>query len=143
MKLRDPTGWMWGEALELLERADRMHRQFFQPAPHEGGAPCWEPPIDLFDTGQQMVVVVALPGVAAEQLVVALDGRLLLVKGQRSLPPLARDALIHCLEIPYGRFERRIELPSGALALSLHECRNGCLFVVLDKTGLTQTGATP
>ncbi|MEO7497876.1 MAG: Hsp20/alpha crystallin family protein [Massilia sp.] len=133
MKFRDPTGWMWGEALELLERADRMHRQFFQPAAQEGNMPCWEPPIDLFDTGAQMVVVVALPGVETEQLVIALDGPLLIVKGQRRLPALAQDALIHCLEIPYGRFERRIALPSSALALSLQECRNGCLFVVLDK----------
>lgn len=30
MLIRDPVRSMWTEALDMLERADRLHRQFFQ-----------------------------------------------------------------------------------------------------------------
>ena len=30
MKSRDLRSLMWGEALSLLEQADRLHRQFFR-----------------------------------------------------------------------------------------------------------------
>jgi HSP20 family molecular chaperone IbpA len=35
------------------------------------------------------------------------------------------------LEIPYGRFERRIPLPPGQLEISAHEFTNGCLVLRL------------
>jgi HSP20 family protein len=133
MKVRDPTVWMWGEALELLERADRMHRQFFQLGEQRHACPTWEPPIDLFETEQQLVIVVALPGVGPDQLVISLDGAALVVRGQCSLPDLGHSAFIHRIELPYGRFERRIELPSSGLKLGQRELRDGCLFMFLDK----------
>jgi HSP20 family protein len=30
MATRDPTAWMWAEACQMLEQAERMHRQFFR-----------------------------------------------------------------------------------------------------------------
>lgn len=135
MKLRDPTGWMWGEALELLERADRMQRQFFQLGAHLRGTPVWEPPIDVFDTEQQLVIVAALPGVSAASLSIVLDGPALIVRGQRALPDPGHHARIRRIEIPYGLFERRIELPAGELRLGERTLCDGCLTLVLHKTG--------
>ena len=31
MPSRDPRIWMWAEALDMMDKAERMHRQFFQP----------------------------------------------------------------------------------------------------------------
>jgi HSP20 family protein len=133
MKVRDPTTWMWGEALELMERADRLHRQFFQLGAQRSAHPSWEPPVDIFETEQQFVIVVALPGVSADQLLISLDGQALVVRGQRALPDLGHSALIHRIELPYGRFERRIELPAQQLKLGQRTLRDGCLMMVLDK----------
>ncbi len=47
---------MWSEALALLERTDRLHRDAFRPT--AGG---WEPPIDVLETETELLVVVALP----------------------------------------------------------------------------------
>lgn len=135
MKVRDPTGWMWGEALELLERADRMQRQFFQLGAHHRECPVWEPPVDIFETEQQFVVLVALPGVSSEHLLIALDDQSLTVRGQRGMPDLGHSALIHRIELPYGRFERRIELPTRQLKVGQRLLRDGCLVVYLDKPG--------
>jgi len=132
MKVRDPTGWMWGEALELLERADRMQRQFFQLGAHRE-CPVWEPPVDVFETERQVVVLVALPGVSSEQLLIALEGPVLTVRGQRGMPDLGHSALIHRIELPYGRFERRIDLPAARLTLGQRQLSDGCLVMFLDK----------
>ena len=45
----------------------------------------------------------------------SIDAEMLWIAGQRRLPAAARAAIIHRLEIPYGRFERQIRLPSARL----------------------------
>ncbi|GAB3428327.1 Hsp20/alpha crystallin family protein [Massilia solisilvae] len=133
MQVRDPTVWMWGEALEMIERADRLHRRFFQLGAAGQSRPTWEPPVDVFETARQFIIVVALPGVAAEQLQIDIDGHAILVRGQRRQPPAAAAGLIHRLELPYGHFERRIELPGRMLRLGARVLADGCLTLTLDK----------
>jgi HSP20 family protein len=46
--------------------------------------------------------------------------------------PLRRNATaLHRLEIPYGRFERRIALPGGRYELLERSYTNGCLVLRL------------
>ena len=61
---RDPRNLMWAEACALLDRAEQLHRQFFEPARAGTRLARWEPPIDVFETEQQLRIIVALPGVA-------------------------------------------------------------------------------
>lgn len=133
MRLRDPTIWMWGEALELLEHADRLHRQFFQLGHHRNPGPTWEPPVDLFETERELVVLVALPGVAAEQLEIIIDGAAVIIRGQRAMPVHCKSAAIRRLEIPYGQFERHIELPSEKFQPGQRSLQDGCLTLTLRK----------
>jgi len=134
MLVRDPTLWMWGEALELLQRADRLQRQFCQLAPTRHAAPSWEPPVDVFETERQFVIVVALPGVSADQVQIEVDPATITVRGQRRQPGVAALGRIHQMELPYGFFERSIELPAG-LQLAQHSLADGCLTLTLDKIG--------
>ncbi len=124
---------MWAEARNFLERAERLQRQFFEPAPGAHGAR-WEPPIDVFETEHELSVIVALPGVAPDAMQVHIDGHMLVITGARTLPPFARRARIHRLEIPYGRFERRIALSSGRLRLDRREVVDGCLALTFTKS---------
>lgn len=125
--------WMWAEACELLDRADRMQRQFFSPGPMKASRCTWEPPADIFETGQMLWIVVALPGVAPEQVELLIDGRDLVVAGLRQLPRELRGAALHRLEIPAGRFERRIQLPAGRYELAERRFNDGCLTLGLHK----------
>ncbi len=133
--MRSPTVCMWTEALEQLDQADRMQRQCFQLGARGDAGPTWEPPVDVFETEEQFIVVAALPGVEAAQLFVGLDGAVVSVHGRRPMPALCPSTHIHRVEIPYGRFERRIELPTGRLRLAQRQLRDGCLLLVLDKAG--------
>ena len=107
MTYRKPASTMWAEAVTMLEQADRLHRQFFRLAQGPARGPTWEPPADIFETDSQLTVLVALPGVAPDQVKVVIENGYLGVVGERPMPAPAM-AHIRRIEIPYGRFERRI-----------------------------------
>jgi HSP20 family molecular chaperone IbpA len=123
---------MWAEACEFLDRAERLQRQFFQPG-RSPAQPNWEPPVDVVETARDLMITAALPGVAPDQVEVALDGGVLVVAGARRLPAETRDAVIHRLEIPHGRFERRIALPPGRYEVGPWTLAHGCLRISLRK----------
>ena len=132
--MNDPRAHMWAQACAMLDEAERLHRQFFRLGPAVTGRPVWEPPADLFETDDEVIVTVALPGVGPDQVEAYLDGRSLIVVGVRSAP--VRNArAVHRLEIPYGRFERRVPLPPWPLELSDRTLKNGCLEVRFSKLG--------
>jgi HSP20 family molecular chaperone IbpA len=133
MRHNDPRTTMWAEACEMLDQVERLQRQFFRPS---GAAlrPAWEPPVDVFETEDALLIVVALPGVAAEDLRVVAENRVLTVIGERRLPPESAGA-IHRLEIPHGRFERRLALPPGRYELTESNLSDGCLALQLRKLG--------
>jgi hypothetical protein len=45
----------------------------------------------------------------------------------------AEPAVIRRLELPYGRFERRVALPGGRYELEGRQLVNGCLQLALRK----------
>ena len=90
----------------MLERADRLHRHFFTHA-----EAAWEPPIDVLETPEGLVVQVALPGVAADSITVSLVGAGMTLSALRPFPCRDATSHVHRIEIPYGRFERQVALP--------------------------------
>jgi len=121
--------WMWSEACDQLARAERLHRQFFQPR-HSGA---WEPPVDIIETEREVLIFVALPGVSLDKAEAVIDGADLVIAGTRVLPRELRTATIHRLELPQGRFERRVRLPSGRYRDVRRSAADGCLVVTLRK----------
>ena len=99
---------MWSEALAMIDRAERLHRQFFRHAQTS-----WEPPIDILESHDAVRVQIALPGVAADSIAIGVDPGGITVSAVRPFPCRGDTLNIHRLEIPYGRFERHIGLPLG------------------------------
>lgn len=132
MPIRDLETWMWAEACEMLNQADRLHRQLFRPAAMNAGRATWEPPIDVYETPNAFKIMIALPGVEPEQLSIALKGGSLKIEGQRRFPANA-ETQIRRLEIPYGRFERCIDLPERQYEIDTREFVHGCLLISLRK----------
>ena len=130
MDPNSPRYWMWSEAFEMLERAERMHRQFFPPA---RSSSAWEPPVDVLETERAVLILVALPGVELAGVEAVIDGNELVIRGVRSYPPEMRTAIIHRLELPQGRFERRVPLPAGRYAAVDRAAVSGCLQITLRK----------
>ncbi len=133
MPPEDRDRWMWAEACQMLERAERLHRQFFQIRPSPEKRPLWEPPVDVIETTEEVGILVALPGVEPSEIRVSVDGDTLVVSGVRSMPPVYRMAAIHRLEVPHGRFERRLQLTWDRLELRGRDVLNGCLLLTFRK----------
>ena len=133
MPTRDPSTWMWAEATRMLEQAERMHRQFFRLGAPRGARTVWEPPVNVFEDEDSYIVMVALPGCAPECVEVLLDSSSIVVRANSDVPFGARAQEIRRLEIPYGYFERRIQLPAARFEVVQRELVNGCLILNLRK----------
>lgn len=133
MRTRDNRSWMWGQALDLLQQVDRLHREAFEPAPTATGTPCWRPPVDVIETDGEVWILVALPGVSPQRVRAFVQGGTLVIEGERPLPAKAFPGAIRRLEIPYGRFERQIAIPAGHFELREQRFEHGCLLVGLTR----------
>ncbi len=132
----DPRDWMWSEALQMLARAEGLHREVFRPRVTPRRDVSWEPPADMLETEDAVLILLALPGVDPAHVQVAIEGGVLIVAGERELPEELHRAIIHRLELPRGRFERRLELPAGRYDSVRNFAANGCLVVHLAKAGM-------
>ena len=129
----DPRTLMWTTACEMIDRAERLHRQFFQPTAAAIGELSWEPPIDIIETDSEILITVALPGVDRNAMKVTVDADGVSVVGFRRPSAIPRGSRVHRLEIPYGKFERRVRVPAARLQLDRSELANGCLTLKFSK----------
>ena len=131
--MSDPHDWMWSEALQMLARAERVHAQMFLPVARRAQV-SWEPPVDVLETEREVLVLAALPGVDVAKVEAHIEDCVLVIAGQRTFPPELHNAVIHRLELPQGRFERRVRLPAGRYGGVKRAELNGCLVVSLTKS---------
>jgi HSP20 family molecular chaperone IbpA len=139
-----PRDWdivLWRQASDLLQQAERIHRNFIQVAVGAqfrsfGRSQFWEPPANIVETDESFWIICAIPGVTAEHVDVRLEGRELIISGERAVPPCCRDGDLKIWEIPLGRFERRFMAGEGALHPSVKEVKleNGLLLIELRKS---------
>lgn len=132
MAARKPDVWMWAQMRAMMNEADEMRGRFFELRKGRS-APTWEPPIDVIETEAELLVLVALPGVDPNTAEAIISNGELVVGGTRRLPASLRSARIHRMELPYGRFERRIPLPPGRYDAVKREAADGCLLIRLHK----------
>ena len=133
MASRKPDIFMWAQMRAMVNEAEEMRGRFFEL--RKGKAvPTWEPPVDVIETATELLVLVALPGVDPATAETTISGSDLVVGGTRRLPESLRTARIHRMELPYGRFERRIPLPPGRYDGVRREAAHGCLQLRLRKT---------
>ena len=132
---------------EMQQLSDEAFRGFFA-IPAGGAGRFWQPPIDIHETDEAVLVKVELAGVKADDLQVSLspDDRLLNVSGSRGESVRDREGRTRChqMEVYFGPFERAVALPSGirldrdAIKATYKE---GFLLVTLPKKrGLDKAG---
>ena len=64
---------MWADAVQMLSRAVRLHRQLFRPGPRSAAQACWEPPVDVLETDREVLILAALPGVDPDAVETAIE----------------------------------------------------------------------
>ncbi|MDA8232574.1 MAG: Hsp20/alpha crystallin family protein [Magnetospirillum sp.] len=134
MTERTSRDWLWAYACEIIIQAESLRGSFLRPLPRKAGEPAWQAPADVFETDTELVVIVALPGVPPDSVDIGLDDGQLSVRGERRLP-LTEGTLLRQVEIPHGRFERRLTLPPGRYRLAERTMADGCLRLSFHKLG--------
>lgn len=91
-------------------------------------------PVDLYETGEEVVLEMAVPGISKDDLDISLEGRQLTIRG--NFDPAASEERRYWLQgIPRGAFSRSLTLPAGVevdkVQATVH---NGLLRVALPKT---------
>lgn len=122
---------------DLVALQDRMSRLFEEtlgrPAEDPVGG-SWAPAADLFETGEELVLNLDLPGVERDRVEVLLNANLLTVKGERPLPEDVQRSQYHRRERPCGEFSRSFTLPAAVDAEGITAThRDGVLTVRLPK----------
>ncbi len=132
MQRQRPIASTLADSVDLIEAAARLQRNFPNIAAM-GEVPCWEPPVDMYGSREQLGVLIAMPGVASDCYDIVLENAAILVRGERLAGLNAVPGAILRLEIPYGKFERRIALPHGKYELISAQMENGCLRLLLER----------
>ncbi len=107
----------WPIIRDLLALRDRLNR-LFDEAMLEGevgvadqGAGPYCPAADLYETDDEVVVVVEIPGVAAESIDVQLQEDRLRISGRIAGPTRGPGVRLLRMERPRGAFHRDFRLP--------------------------------
>ncbi|MEW6719225.1 MAG: Hsp20/alpha crystallin family protein [Thermodesulfobacteriota bacterium] len=107
----------WDPMKELSAMQNRMNRIFgetFGPSMTQAEPPLagtWSPSVDIYETDQEIVLKVELPGVPKEQVHVEVDDGTLHLKGERKIEKEVKEENYHRVERVYGPFHRSFSLP--------------------------------
>ena len=99
-------------ALALLQReiGSLVHRLAFLDRSDQMPQGEWCPPVDVFEAGDALVVVVEVPGLQPDSLKVVFRDGCVVVSGERHACRNDSAVSFLCLERLNGRFERAIPL---------------------------------
>ena len=92
----------------------------------------WQPPTDVFETEDALVVRVEIAGMVETDFTIIIDERFLMIRGVRS--EVAERRAYHQMEIRFGEFGADIELPFTVVVDEISAVySNGFLRVVMPK----------
>jgi HSP20 family protein len=128
---------LYGPMVELSRLQSELNRLFAAFVETRGGvgaaASGWDPNVDLLDDGENVRVLIELPGVEANDVRVSIRGRVLTVRGTKKGKIRTREGLrFFCMERYFGGFVKSVPLPRP---VNTHQAetrmKNGLLEVVL------------
>ncbi|MDR3621847.1 MAG: Hsp20/alpha crystallin family protein [Paludisphaera borealis] len=116
-----------------------------EPGPHReptGGRP-WSPPVDVYETPEEVVVVVEIPGVDASQVELSVANSLLIIRGTRT-PGARPDAHLRLRERRFGSFLRQVAI-SGEVDFDAAQAEtvNGVLTIRLPRRQVSAPRTIP
>ncbi|MSS73161.1 MAG: Hsp20/alpha crystallin family protein [Candidatus Latescibacteria bacterium] len=117
----------------------RKMQQFLSHISQPGGgsrfsACLWEPPVDVYETEDELVVLCELPGIDQDQIELIAEGQTLTIRGERRRAADGSERRYHRMEVCFGGFERVLDLPAQVDAASARAAyRDGFLRVAFRK----------
>lgn len=105
-------GWDLTSPASMFQEFDQLFEQLTAPMLNTSS---WTQgyPVDLYETGESVVLEMAVPGVQGQDLDVSIEGRQLTISG--TLPNITdnEERRYWLQTIPRGQFSRSVSLPAG------------------------------
>jgi len=123
---------------ELEDMSTRLSRIFGRGVDHTDpaeGFGVWLPAIDVQETDKEYLIKADLPEVDKHDVKVGIEDGILTVEGERKQEKEEKGKKFHRVERTYGRFVRRLSVPSDVDEPKVAaEFKEGVLSVHLPKT---------
>jgi HSP20 family protein len=115
---------------------DRLFRETFSPlfGETELSTRSWAPPVDIYETDNDIVLKAELPGVDPKDVEVRVEDNYLYLKGERKFEKEVKEQNYHRVERSYGSFARSFSLPNSINADKVKaEFKDGLLTLTMPK----------
>ena len=94
----------------------------------------WVPPVDIYETGDSLVLKAELPGINPDDVEICVEDNTLYLKGERKFEKEVKEENLHRVERSYGTFTRSFALPSTIDSDKVKaEYENGILTLTMPK----------
>jgi len=111
-----------------MEITFRHERYLFSPSQ------IWRPATDIYESPDEVVIIVELAGMREEDINVTLDENRLKIWGRRVEPTLSSPVRFHRMEIDRGDFERELVITTPIKQVDVTATyRQGLLLIKLPK----------
>jgi HSP20 family protein len=123
------------DMVTLRDAMDRLFDEAFtRPWFSDGGRGTGMPAVDMYQTDDDVIVKVAVPGIKPEDVQISVTGDMLTIKGETKEETDNKEKAYHIREQRWGSFERVITLPSAVRSDKAQaEFENGILNITLPK----------
>lgn len=130
-----PIKVRFAKDFELMEtRMRQLMESMFGTwsGPSLSPSPKFHPAADIYETPQALIIRMELAGLTKADIALTLHRQELAVSGRRRFPQADPVQRFHRLEIDYGSFERRFQLPRAVDETRVEaEYTNGILVIKL------------
>jgi HSP20 family protein len=129
----------WDQSRGLTSLQDQVNRLFagnFTPdrSGHDDLA-TWAPPVDIYETENELVLKADLPGLEDKDIDVRVENNMLTIRGERKFEKDVNEDNYFRVERATGPFTRSFSLPNTVSSESVRaEYRNGVLTLHLPKS---------
>ncbi len=106
----------WDPFRDLISIQERMNKLFDETLSRTRGeesavASTWAPAVDIYETGENIVMKAELPGLTREDIDIHLQNNLLTLRGERKFERDVKQESYLRVERAYGAFQRTFTLP--------------------------------
>jgi HSP20 family protein len=109
----------WTPSRDITSVRDEMNRLFNEFFGRGGGTEegtwfsgSWSPPVDIYETDQELVLKAELPGFSKDDISIELKENTLSIRGERKREDEVKEGNYHRMERVYGAFQRSFMLPT-------------------------------
>jgi HSP20 family protein len=132
----------WNPAQEMMTLREVMNQMFDDSITHSGTARrarSFMPALDLSETTDAYQIELAVPGLKAEDLEIAIEQGQLTIKGEVKQQKEEQKRNYHRVERQYGAFARTISLPATVRADAISaDLQDGVLSIAVPKAELVK-----